>query len=130
VIVVDASVLVAALADDAADGDRARARLRGQRLLAPQLVDVEVLSAWRRMRAAGKLDERRAELAIADLGALRLQRVSHLPLLERCWQLRSNLTIYDALYVALAESLRSGLLTADGKLAAAPGLRCQVELLA
>ncbi|MBA3604682.1 MAG: type II toxin-antitoxin system VapC family toxin [Actinomycetota bacterium] len=129
-IVVDASVLVAALADDAADGDRARARLRGQRLLAPQLVDVEVLSAWRRMTAAGKLDERRAELAIADLGALRLQRVSHLPLLERCWQLRSNLTIYDALYVALAESLRTGLLTADGKLAAAPGLRCQVELLA
>ncbi len=82
------------------------------------------------MTAAGKLDERRAELAIADLGALRLQRVSHLPLLERCWQLRSNLTIYDALYVALAESLRTGLLTADGKLAAAPGLRCQVELLA
>jgi predicted nucleic acid-binding protein len=129
VIVVDASVLVTALADDGPDGDRARARLRGERLIAPHLVDVEVLSAWRRMSSAGDLDERRAGLAIADLLALRLQRVPHAPLVERCWQLRSNLTVYDAVYVALAEITGLGLLTADSRLAASPDLRCEIELL-
>jgi predicted nucleic acid-binding protein len=90
---------------------------------------VEVLSAWRRIAAAGHLDERRAELAIADLRELRLERVPHEPLLARCWQLRSNLSMYDAVYVALAEVAGVGLLTADTKLAAAPGLRCEIELI-
>ena len=128
-IVVDASILVTALADDGPHGDRARARLRGERLIAPHLVDVEVLSAWRRMSSAGDLDERRAHLAIADLLALRLERVPHALLVERCWQLRSNLTVYDAVYVALAEMTGLGLLTADSRLAASPGLGCQIELL-
>jgi predicted nucleic acid-binding protein len=129
VIVVDASILVTALGDDGPDGDRARARLRGERLVAPHLVDVEVLSAWRRMMSAGDLDERRADLALADLRTLRLERVPHGPLLERCWQLRSNLTMYDAVYVALAEITGVGLLTADSRLAASPGLQCEIELL-
>jgi predicted nucleic acid-binding protein len=129
-IVVDASVLVTALADDGADGDRARARLKGERLVAPHLVDLEVLSAWRRMSAAGDLDGRRAELALADLRMLRLERVPHAPLLERCWELRSNLTIYDAVYVALAEITGTSLLTADSKLADSPGRGCEIELLA
>lgn len=128
-IVVDASVLVTALGDDGPDGDRVRRRLRGTRLVAPHLVDVEVVSAWRRLAAAGDLDERRVALAMDDLGALRLDRVPHGRLLGRCWELRSNLTVYDAAYVALAEAMDLPLLTADAKLAAAPGLRCETELL-
>jgi predicted nucleic acid-binding protein len=129
-IVVDASVLVTALGDDGDDGDRARGRLRvEERLIAPHLVDIEVVSAWRRMTAAGDLAERRAELAILDLRALRVDRVPHGPLLEWCWQLRANLTAYDAIYVALAETSGTVLLTADSKLARSPALPCEVELL-
>lgn len=127
-IVVDASIIVTALADDGPDGDRVRTRLRGERLVAPHLIDVEVLSAWRRLASAGDLDQRRVELAMADLRSLRLDRVPHDRLLRRCWELRQNLTVYDATYVALAEAMEVPLLTADAKLAAAPGLHCAVEL--
>ena len=128
-IVVDASVLVVGLADDGDDGDRARARLRGERLVAPHVIDLEVTSAWRRLAAAGHLDERRSALALSDLRAIRLDRVPHTPLLERCWELRDNLTIYDAIYVAVAETLRAPLLTADSRLARAPGTTCEIEML-
>ena len=77
VIVVDASVVVTALADDGADGDLARERLRGERLVAPHVIDLEVVSAWRRLAAAGAIDDRRFALALADLLALRLERVGH-----------------------------------------------------
>ena len=106
-----------------------RSRLRGEQLVAPHLIDVEVASAWRRLAAAGDLDDRRAALAFDDLRALRLERVPHARLLPRCWELRHNLTIYDAAYVALAELLTTSLLTADTKLAAAAGIRCPVEVL-
>jgi predicted nucleic acid-binding protein len=129
-IVVDAGVLVTALADDGGDGDRARARLREERLVVPHLADLEVVSAWRRMVVSGALDERRARLAISDLRALRLDRAPHAPLLDRCWELRSNLTADDAVYVALAEATRLTLVTADKKLAESPNLPCSVELLA
>jgi predicted nucleic acid-binding protein len=129
VIVVDASVVVTGLADDGADGDRVRQRLRGERLVAPHVIDLEVASAWRRLAAAGALDARRVELALADLLALRLERVGHGPLLGRCWELRTNLTVYDAAYVALAEALDATLLTADRRLAAAPGIGCTVEVM-
>jgi predicted nucleic acid-binding protein len=129
VIVVDASVVVTALADDGSDGDRVRSRLRGERLAAPHLIDVEVASAWRRLASAGELDDRRVALALDDLIALRLERVPHTPLLARCWELRHNLTIYDAAYVAVAELTSSTLLTGDACIAAAPGIRCTVELL-
>lgn len=128
-IVVDASVIVTALADDGDDGNGARERLRGQRLAAPHVIDLEVASAWRRLVAAGGLDDRRAQLALEDLGALPLERVPHRPLLSRCWELRGNLTIYDAAYVALAEVLMVTLVTADTRLAAAPGVRCDIDLI-
>lgn len=128
-IVVDASVLVTALADDGDDGDHARSRLRGAALAAPHLLDLEVLSAWRRHLAAGRLDERRADLARTDLRALPLLRVPLPDLLDRCWELRSNLTVYDAAYVAAAELLGVLLLTADARLAGAPGIACDVEVL-
>jgi predicted nucleic acid-binding protein len=129
VLVVDASVLVVALADDGPDGDQARARLRGERLSAPELVDLEVTSVLRRQAAANAIDDRRAAMALADLAALPLQRASHRALLARCWELRENLTIYHAAYVALAEALRADLLTGDRRLARAPGPQCRIEVL-
>jgi predicted nucleic acid-binding protein len=129
VIVVDASVLAIALADDGPDGDQARVRLRGERLSAPELVDLEVASVWRRQIQAGKIDSRRAQLALTDLGAMPLQRASHRSLLTRCWELRNNLTVYDASYVALAEALDVLLLTGDRRLAGSTGPRCQIEVL-
>lgn len=128
-IVVDASVLAPALADDRVDGDQARARLRDEALTAPELIDLEVPSVLRRLSRGGQLPARRAELALSDLLALPLRRMSHRPLLRRCWSLRENLTTYDAAYVALAETLGLVLVTSDARLSHAPGLHCDVEVL-
>ena len=128
-LVADASVLVVALADDGVDGDAARARLRGEELAAPELLDLEVTSVLRKQRSAGMLDDRRALLALTDLRALPIHRAPHLPLLSRCWELRDNLTIYDAAYVALAEGLDAPLITADRKLTRTSGTRCVFELV-
>lgn len=83
----------------------------------------------RRQLAGGWLDDRRATLALRDLHEIPLRRAPHRALLARCWQLRGNLTVYDASYVALAEALDVTLLTADTRLASAPGLRCEMEVL-
>ena len=128
-LVVDASALAAALADDGKDGDTARARLRWQSLAAPELIDLETVSVIRRQLLRGHLNVRRAEFALGDLVDLPLRRTSHRPLLPRCWQLRENVSVYDAAYVALAELLGVVLVTADARLAKAPGLRCQVDVL-
>jgi predicted nucleic acid-binding protein len=129
VLVVDASALVVALSDDGPDGDLVRRRLRGESLAAPELVDLEVVSVLRKQLAIGALDGRRAGLALTDLADLPLRRVPHLPLLARCWELRDNLTVYDAAYVALAEVLDAPLVTADSRLGRAPGTTCQIEVL-
>ena len=128
-LVVDASVLVVALGDDGPDGDGARARLRDEELAAPELIDLEIVSVLRRQLSAGALDAATAELVIEDLRDLPMQRAPHRPLLSRCWELRDNLTAYDAAYVALAEALDSVLLTADARLANAPGAMCTIEVL-
>lgn len=119
-----------ALADDGPDGDAARARLRDERLVAPELIDLETASVIRRRLQAGQLDARRAALALTDLVELPLRRAPHRLLLARCWELRESLTVYDAAYIALAELLDVVLLTADARLTGAPGLHCQLELLA
>lgn len=129
VIVVDASIIAVALADDGPDGETARARLRGEDLTAPELLDLEVASVLRKQHANGALDNRRAALALDDLRAMPIQRAPHRHLLRRCWELRDNLTVYDAAYVALAELLQTLLLTADRRLARAPGPRCDIETL-
>ena len=128
-LVVDASVLVVALGDDGRDGDVARERLRDDDLVAPELIDLEVASALRKQLSVGAMDVRRAQLALNDLAEIPVARARHLPLLPRCWELRANLTIYDAAYVALAEALETTLLTADARIAGAPGLRCAVDVL-
>jgi predicted nucleic acid-binding protein len=129
VLVIDASIIVVALADDGPDGDGARMRLRGERLICPELADLEVASVLRRQMSVGKIDARRAKLALQDLAAMSAERAPHRQLLARCWELRDHLTIYDAVYVALAEITDSTLLTADRRLARAPGPRCSIEVL-
>ena len=128
-LVVDASVLAPALADDGPDGDVARARLRGESLVAPELIDLETTTVIRRQLQTGHLDQRRAGLALTDLFELPMRRAPHRPLLARCWELRDNVTVYDAAYVALAEVLGVVLVTADTRLASAPGPRCRLEVL-
>ena len=128
-IVVDASVLVTALSDDGDDGRRARHRLSGEQLRAPELIDLEVASVLRRLCAADQLGVQRANQALDDLRAIRLERVAHRPLLQRCWELRHNITVYDAAYVALAEILEATLVTADERLSRATGTTCAIELL-
>lgn len=128
-IVVDASVLVPALVDDGDDGRRARAALMGEALAAPALVDLEFVSAVRRLVAEGTVPVARAEQALADLVDLPIERVTHEALVPRCWALRENLTPYDAAYVVLAEALDVRLVTGDERLAAAPGPACRMELL-
>jgi predicted nucleic acid-binding protein len=122
-------VLATALGDDGPDGDTARARLRGEDLAAPELIDLEIVSVLRSQLAAGAVDPRRAALALKDLVDLPLHRAQHRPLLARCWELRDNLSAYDAAYVALAEALDTVLLTADEHLARAPGVTCSIELV-
>ena len=126
-IVVDASVLVVALADDGQDGDDARLRLRGERLAAPALIDLEVVSVLRRQLRQGELNDRRAAQALSDLTSLPLQRASQLTLLDRCWELTDDLTVYDAAYVALAEALDTSLLTGNARLSRSTGPRCPIE---
>ena len=128
-IVTDASVVITALVDETQAGYTARARLVDERLRAPELLDLEVASALRRRAAAGALTLELAKEAIRDLQRLPIERISHRQLLNRCWELRENVTIYDASYVALAETLGAVLVTADKRLARAPGLRCAVEVL-
>jgi predicted nucleic acid-binding protein len=130
VVVVDASVIAPALSvDEPLLGDRLRARLEPERLVAPALIDLEVASAWRGQVRAGRLPTRRAEVALADLAGMPLERAPHGPLMPRIWDLRDTLSAYDAAYVALAEAMETVLLTGDARLAGAPGIQCEVELL-
>lgn len=95
----------------------------------PHLLAVEVGQVLRRLVAAGQLDEERAVDARQDVIDLDAERYAHEPLLERAWELRGNLTTYDAVYAALAEHLGATLLTLDERLANAPGVGAEVELV-
>ena len=129
-IVLDASVLANAISDDDADGHRARKELRAAgELAAPDLVDVETTAVLRKRWLAGSISDERFAVAIEDLEDLDLDRYPTLPLMRRAYELRANLTAYDAAYVALAELLGCGLLTGDGRLATSPGPRCAIRLL-
>jgi predicted nucleic acid-binding protein len=129
-IVLDASVLANALGDDSTDGTTARETLRGHDLSAPDLVDAEVVSVLRRRWLAKTISARRFAAAIDDLTRLPLDRYPVLPFMHRAYELRANVTAYDAVYVALAEELGCPLLTADARLAKAPGARCTITVLA
>lgn len=125
-VVVDASVLVDALLVDGG----ARARVAAANLQAPELIDAELLSVLRRLVLAERLSEQHALQALATSQRLGLRRHTSRRLWPRAWELRCNLSAYDAIYVALAEQLGATLLTADARAARAPGLRCSVDVLA
>jgi predicted nucleic acid-binding protein len=130
VIVADASALTAMfLRLRGADAIEARLRGSGLALHAPHLLDAEVAHVIRRYAAIGQIGPERGRELLADLADLPLQRHPHDWLLPRVWELRHNLTGYDAVYVALAEALDAPLLTRDQRLAAAPGHQAQIELV-
>jgi predicted nucleic acid-binding protein len=130
VIVVDASVLAAAVGDDGADGRQVRRELRSAgNIAAPDLVDVETVAVLRKQWLVGQLTDRRFSTAVDDLADLAVDRYPTRPLMRRAWELRASLTPYDAAYVALAETLQCELLTADRKRAKAHGPRCQIRTL-
>lgn len=128
-IVVDASCLVDLLLQRPGDEALARRLLgMGDAMCAPSLVDVEVCNALRRLVLVGEISPSRGGEAVEDLAALRLRRYPHELLLGRIWELRANLTAYDAAYVALAESLEATLLTRDRKLSSTKRHRARIEL--
>jgi len=129
-IVVDASAVVEFLLGTAT-GDRVWARISapGTTLHAPELLDVEVAHALRRLILNRALSRERVEEAVAALGDLRATRYPHRPLLPRIWALHANLTSYDAAYVALAESLSVPLITTDTRLARSPGVEAPIEVV-
>ena len=93
------------------------------------LTDLEVTSVWRGLVRGGRVPTARVETSLDDLRHLPIQRVEHTSLLPRCWELRENLGVYDAAYVALAEALGVTLLTGDRRLAKAPGIVCPIEVV-
>jgi predicted nucleic acid-binding protein len=130
VIVLDASAAVDWLVQTAA-AQRIEDRIfsRNQSLHAPELLDLEVAQVLRRLVREGALSASRAEGAIEDLLDLRIRRYPHWVFLPRIWQLRHNLSAYDAAYVVLAEKLGATLLTRDAKIASAAGHSATVDVV-
>ncbi|NLT07785.1 MAG: type II toxin-antitoxin system VapC family toxin [Solirubrobacterales bacterium] len=129
-IVVDSSALLAALVVDRG-GSKLERRLSGVRELhAPELLDVEILHALRRLVATGALAEERAQHVREDVAALRIRRYPHHALVDRAWELRAALTPSDAIFVALAEVLEMPLVTCDPYLASTAEHGAEIELIA
>ena len=129
-IVVDASVVIEVLLQTD-DGIAIVDRLftSTETLHAPHLIDIEVAQVLRRYVLRGEVKAARAQQAIEVMVGFPLTRSDHEPLLGRIWELRENVTAYDAAYVALAEGLNATLVTRDRKLSAVPVLRGAVELV-
>jgi len=125
VIVVDASAAVLGLLNDG----EARRLLADESVACPHLADAEVLHTLRSMVLRGEVDASGAKRALEVWQALGLSRVAVHGLLEGAWELRDNLSGYDATYVALAEALGVPLITADGRLGRAPGPRCTITVV-
>lgn len=123
-VVVDASAAVALLVDAGPDGRWAERVLARELLAAPHLMPVEVANILRRAAARGEISADAAALAHADLVALPVELFPYEPFAPRVWELRGNLTAYDAWYVALAEALGAKVATLDGALRRAAGPRC------
>ena len=126
--VVDASLLVDALRAVRSPAAQALANAEVP-VLAPELLDLEVTSALRRLSGEGGLTSDDAEILLRRLELMPIKRRSHLPLLRRVWELRHAVTPYDAVYIALAEQHQAKLLTRDRAMADTPETRCEVELV-
>jgi predicted nucleic acid-binding protein len=125
VLVVDASVVVDLIGRFRPQPIEALLWAEDSVLAAPELLDVEVLQALRRLEQDGAIPSSRADV-VELLQALRIRRYRHNSLRDTIWSLRKNMTAYDAAYVALARLLDATLVTRDTKLARAPGLDIQV----
>lgn len=123
--VVDASVLTAALIDAGSGGRWAESIIGAGSLIAPELVLVETTNVLRRLERTRDISTFEATGAQRDLLRLDLELFPYAPFAERVWELRSNLTTYDAWYVALAEAFECPLATLDGKLSRAAGVKCK-----
>jgi predicted nucleic acid-binding protein len=129
-IVIDASVLANVIGDDEDDGNLVRSEFkRAENVCAPDLVDVETVAVLRKRWIAGSITARRFASAVTDLESIAIVRYPTLPLMRRAYELRANVTSYDAAYVALAEVLDCELLTGDGRLGDAPGPTCSIRVL-
>jgi predicted nucleic acid-binding protein len=128
IVVVDASVVVAALVDSGPDGRWAEQVLLSGHLVAPHLLPAEVGNVLRRAAQTGQISADAATLAHADLQALKVDLFPYEPFADRIWALRANVTAYDAWYVALAEFLNCPLATLDRGLARSPGINCKLTL--
>jgi predicted nucleic acid-binding protein len=129
-IVLDASAAIElVLASRAGASIAARIADPDETLHAPELLPVEVAQVLRRYVEAGLVDVVRARHALDDLVGLGVTLYGHEELLDRIWELRANLTAYDAAYVALAEALGAPLVTRDRRIARAPGHRARVEVV-
>jgi predicted nucleic acid-binding protein len=128
-IVLDASAAIDWLLQTSA-GQHIEQRIYSHKetLHAPHLLDLEVTQVLRRLAAQGVISAHRAEEAVRDLLDLRITRYPHQVLLPRIWQLRHNLSAYDAAYIVLAEKLKAALVTRDARLASASGHAAPVEL--
>lgn len=129
-IVVDASVIVNALATPEPYPGLTRRLAEDEDFRAPHLIDIEFASAVRHLASEGELTDDRAADALSDLKELRIVRYPHLPLVDRVWELRRSLTAYDAAYVALAEILAVPFVTCDARLARSHGHQAEIELFA
>ena len=125
-LVVDASVLVAALVDSGRAGQWAEAALAEGALAGPELALAEACNVLRRQERSGRLSRVEAAFAYADLLQLDMELFPFALFADRIWELRENLTSYDAWYVALAEALECPLATLDGRLSRASGPWCEV----
>jgi predicted nucleic acid-binding protein len=129
-IVIDASVLANVVGDDGSDGQRARLEFRNAGdVAAPDLADVETVAVLRKRWVAGTVSDQRFAAAVEDLEQLEIDRYPAPRFMRRAYELRANVTVYDAAYVALAETLDCELLTADQRLANASGPRCTIRVL-
>jgi predicted nucleic acid-binding protein len=130
VIVVDASVMIDALTADGPSGRAARkATMADPHWIAPAHLVTEVTSGIRGLLRGGKISARRADDAVQALAGAEIELAGMQAQLPWIWELRDNLTPYDAAYIALAEAEGCVLVTGDGRLAAVPGIRCQVQLI-
>lgn len=126
----DASVLANFLAEDGPAGRIARVAVsRAEGVSLPDLADVETAAVLRKRWIARSLTDERFATALATLAELPFRRYPALPMLPRAYELSATVTVYDAVYIALAESLDCPLLTTDTRLAGAPGPRCKIQVL-
>jgi predicted nucleic acid-binding protein len=127
-MVIDASAVVHVLVATERNSDLVATILADDDLHAPHLLDIEVTHVLRRLVLLDELNGDRAADARADLGALAITRYPHAPLLDRAWALRDNLSMYDGVYISLAELLGAPLVTCDLRLASAPGHDAAITL--